>query len=69
MLEAFASPLNARAAPFCSAFPDADAPFGSVGSFLSWQPPSGEGSYEANPPFAPLVVEAMARRMDVDADG
>ncbi|EOD32508.1 hypothetical protein EMIHUDRAFT_112355 [Emiliania huxleyi CCMP1516] len=60
-LECFASPLNARSAPFCSAFPDVDAPFGSLGSFLEFEPE--EGAYEANPPFVPLVLRAMCAHM------
>ena len=59
--EAFASPLNARTAPFCSAFPDVDGAFGSVGSFLDLRPT--EGSFEANPPFAPELILAMAAHM------
>ena len=60
--ECFASPLNARSVPFCSAFADVDAPFGSVGSFLSTHPL--EGSFEANPPFAPALIEAMSAHME-----
>ena len=37
--ECFASPLNCRYPYFCSAFPDVDAPFGSVGSFFEGGPP------------------------------
>jgi len=35
--EGFASPLNCRlgAGHFCSAFPDTDAAFGSIGSFFN----------------------------------
>lgn len=55
--ECFASPLNARTAPFCSAFVDVDAPFGSLGSFLATSPT--EGSYEANPPFVPALIEQV----------
>ena len=51
-MECFASPLNARGAPFCSAFADTDAPFGSIGSFLDFKPESG--CYEVHPiPSAP----------------
>ena len=60
-LECFASPLNARSAPFCSGFVDTDAPFGSLGSFLAFTP--RQGSYEANPPFVPALVVAMAAHM------
>jgi hypothetical protein len=59
--ECFASPLNARTAPFCSAFADVDAPFGSTGSFWDFCPT--EGAYEANPPFAPLLVRQMVSHM------
>ena len=65
--ECFASPLNCRYDRFCSAFADVDAPFGSCGSFfdafaLPPAAPPPEGCYEANPPFVPALVEAMARR-------
>ena len=45
-METFASPLNARTSPFCSAFADTDRAFGSVGSFLELRPESG--SFEAS---------------------
>jgi len=61
-LELFASPLNARAAPYCSAFPDTDRAFGSLGSFLAFRPASG--AFEANPPFVPLVVDAMCAHFE-----
>ena len=60
-LECFASPLNARSAPFCSGFVDTDAAFGSVGSFLTFRP--SQGAFEANPPFVPALVVAMADHM------
>ena len=59
--ECFASPLNARSIPFCSAFLDVDAPFGSAGSFLDFD--VHEGAYEANPPFVPLLIQGMAAHM------
>jgi hypothetical protein len=59
--ECFASPLNSRYPRFCSAFADTDAPFGSVGSFFSFQP--SEGSFEANPPFVPDLILRMAEHM------
>ena len=62
-LEVFASPLNARTAPFGSAFIDTDGPFGSVGSFFALAP-GLEGSFEANPPFAPRMIEAMVEHMN-----
>jgi hypothetical protein len=60
--ECFASPLNARSFPFCSAFADVDTAFGSVGSFLDFSPK--DGSFEANPPFVPYLIDAMARHME-----
>ena len=59
--ECFASPLNARYPHFCSAFPDTDSPFGSIGSFFSFNPT--EGSFEANPPFVPNLMLKMAEHM------
>jgi len=67
--ECFASPLNCRHELYCSVFPDIDAAFGSVGSFFdanAFNPTSG--SFEANPPFFPKVMSAMARRIDVLLD-
>ena len=57
--ECFASPLNSRYPRFCSAFPDTDGPFGSVGSFFSFEPT--EGSFEANPPFVPQLILRFVR--------
>jgi len=61
-MECFASPLNAYFPRYCSAFDDTDKPFGSVGSFFDFKP--DEGSYEANPPFVPEVIAAMAEHME-----
>ncbi|CAN0034104.1 unnamed protein product, partial [Discosporangium mesarthrocarpum] len=61
-MECFASPFNCRYAPFCSAFPDVDAPFGSVGSFFDFEP--CEGAFEANPPFVREVILKMAQHME-----
>ena len=78
--ECFASPFNCRYDSYCSAFPDVDVPFGSLGDFFDCfaQTPQGgkasggdglrvalEGSYEANPPFVPEVIERMARTINV----
>merc|ERR1712226_1780843 len=49
--ECFASPLNCWFGRFCSAFPDCDAPFGSLGSFQNFRP--RRGAFQANPPFSP----------------
>jgi phosphorylated CTD-interacting factor 1 len=65
--ELFASPLNARFRSFCSASPDVDRAFGSVGSFFSpsLDPLLTVGAFQANPPYDPPIVAAMARRMQV----
>ena len=62
-MECFASPLNSRYASHCSAFPDTDACFGSLGSFFQFHPK--QGSFEANPPFEPYVMLAMVNHMEV----
>ena len=54
--EGFASPLNCTFTPFCSAFVDIDAPFGSIGSFATHNPQSG--AIELNPPFVPGLIDA-----------
>ena len=59
--ECFASPLNPRYPRFCSAFPDTDGAFGSVGSFFTFRP--RQGSFEANPPFVPGLINNMAIHM------
>lgn len=61
LAECFASPLNCWFGRYCSAFPDCDAPFGSLGSFLHFRPTLG--AFEANPPFAPSVLAAMREHM------
>ena len=60
--EAFASPLNCRYGRFCSAFPDVDKPFGSLGSFFDFKPT--RGSFEMNPPFVPESLLAAATHAD-----
>lgn len=59
--EGFASPLNCYFATFCSAFPDTDSVFGSVGSFFDFWPP--EGSFEVGPPYTEEVMESMAKHL------
>ena len=61
-MECFASPLNTRFGPHCSAFGDTDGAFGSLGSFFDFRP--GEGSYEANPPFVPEFIGRMRGHID-----
>ena len=63
-IECFASPLNCRYRRYCSAFPDIEHQFGSVGSFFddnSFNP--NEGSFEANPPFVPETMDAMGDKI------
>eukprot|EP00934_Nitzschia_sp_Nitz4_P006812 Nitzschia sp. Nitz4//scaffold2_size372955//110535//113529//NITZ4_000391-RA/size372955-processed-gene-0.404-mRNA-1//1//CDS//3329546680//6802//frame0 len=64
-IEGFASPFNRRLPVFGSAFYDLDWHFGSVGGFLetNFVYPSG-CCCEANPPFSPLVMEAMVNHME-----
>ena len=74
-LEGFASPFNATLPRFASAFPDLDWHFGSVGRFLDCSfdgeihidgngNGNGDGEYcEANPPFTPGLMLAMANHM------
>jgi phosphorylated CTD-interacting factor 1 len=60
--ECFASPLNARFARFCSAHPDTDAAFGSLGSFFTCR--FNRGSFFAHPPIVPELMQAMATRVN-----
>lgn len=62
MAECFASPLNCRWGRYCSASPDVDWCFGSMGTFWDFHPE--EGSYEANPPFDQQVVADMTAHME-----
>ncbi len=64
-IECFASPLNCRYERFCSAFPDIETRFGSLGSFFddnAFDPM--EGSFEANPPFVPEIMVAMGEKLE-----
>lgn len=67
--ELFASPFNAHfgSGQHCSALPDTDAAFGSLGSFHSFvEAPGGaaplEGSFELNPPFVGALYRLPAHR-------
>lgn len=59
--ECFASPLNAFTHRFCSAFPDTDCFFGSIGSFFEFNPT--RGSFEAGPPYDHQLIHAMFDHM------
>ena len=61
-MECFASPLNSHFPYFCSAFPDTDGAFGSVGSFFNFRPT--EGSFEVNPPFVESVMQSMQSHIE-----
>lgn len=61
-IECFASPLNCRYERFCSAFGPLESHFGSLGSFFEFQP--RHGSFEANPPFVPEVMDAMVAHIE-----
>ena len=60
--ECFASPLNCRYKTFCSAFPDVDIEFGSLGSFFEFAPK--HGSFQVNPPFEVGLVLRCAKRLN-----
>lgn len=64
-LEGFASPFNATLPRFASVFPDLDWHFGSVGRFLecNFDGNDEEEYCEANPPFTPGIMLAMANHM------
>jgi phosphorylated CTD-interacting factor 1 len=64
--EAFASPLNCRYGRFCSAFPDVDGAFGSLGSFFEFRPE--RGSFEMNPPFVPETLLKAAEHANTLLD-
>jgi hypothetical protein len=64
-IECFASPFNCRYHNYCSAFPDLEGRFGSLGSFFDDQAffPIA-GSFEANPPFVPEIMWAMNDKLE-----
>jgi len=62
MVECFSSPLNTVTPFYCSAFPDTDIPFGSLGSFFDFFPTSV--SFEVNPPFVPAIINQTSSHID-----
>lgn len=72
-IELFASPLNARTERFCSANPEIDKYFGSIGKIdcktLDVITEKGErlylapGSYECNPPYVLEICDYIAKAM------
>lgn len=72
-IELFASPLNARSERFCSANPEIDKYFGSIGKIdcktLDVITESGRripippGSYECNPPYVLEICDNVAKAM------
>ena len=61
VVECCASPFNTYMRNYCSAFPDTDSHFGSLGSFFTFEPT--HGSFEANPPFNRQVIGEMFKHM------
>jgi len=59
--ECFASPLNCYLPRYCSAFPDVDAFFGSLGSFFDLEASAFRGTYECNPPFTSELMLACVK--------
>ena len=59
-LEGFASPINHYFDRFCSAFPDVDKPYGSIGSFFDTDI---KENVVANPPFEEEVMEACIDKL------
>jgi len=65
-VECFASPFNCRYERYCSAFPDVDTPYGSLGSFFDFDFGAlhNGGCFQANPPFAADFILSMYTRME-----
>jgi len=61
-MECCASPFNCYFLRFCSAFPDVDQYFGSLGSFFNFFPTSG--SFEINPPFSQEFMVKMVNHIE-----
>ena len=64
--ECFASPFNCRYERYCSAFPDTDMSFGSLGSFFEYDFKSltNGGCFQANPPFVADFIVRMYKRIE-----
>lgn len=60
MMEGFASPLNHYLPSFCSAFPEIEWHFGSMGSFMESRF-THDTCCELNPPFSPGLMLQMSR--------
>lgn len=60
--ECFGSPLNSYFSRYCSAYPDTDWCFGSMGSFFQFRPK--QGSFECNPPFIPTIMLAAVDHIE-----
>ncbi|EFO62396.1 Phosphorylated CTD interacting factor PCIF1 [Giardia lamblia P15] len=59
--ECFASPLNCFFSQFCSAFPEIDIFFGSLGSFFDYD--IIEGSFECGPPYTLECMDRTAKHI------
>ena len=73
--EGFASPFNSRFvalgagdAGFCSAFPDTDAAFGSIGPFQSADMAGSQTSWSLNPPYIETLIGVTNDRATVALD-
>lgn len=57
MIELFASPFNHSCKQYFSAFPDVDAPFGSIGRNMGKESMKSDTVYACNPPYDSSVME------------
>lgn len=70
VLECFASPFNHNLPQYCSALPEVDKEFGSIGSFFDLDNSTFDDFelYVANPPFVESLIirmfERLARRLN-----
>jgi hypothetical protein len=62
-VECFASPLNCYFPMYCSAFPDTDGWFGSIGSFFHVPLAAIGGVFECNPPFTSDLMLGCVRKL------
>lgn len=62
--EGFASPINSKfkelGGSYCSAFPEIDKPFGSLGSFFKQEL---NGNWYINPPFIEIILEEVSKKI------
>jgi hypothetical protein len=68
VLEGFSNAANCHEGPFCSPFPELEAPFGAVGNFFA-QKFEGGGVVAANPPYINEIMSAMAEHVLTNLEG